>query len=1313
MPQIQYDERDLDILTRTILGEAGSEPPEGQAAVAHVIVNRLRDPRWSKAGSIAGVALQPQQFSTWNKGAGGNSVGSGANPNSASYLRAKAIAEQVLSGSQPDMTGGATHYFSPKGMEALVKAGSQKNLIPKWWHTEAAKGKVVTIGGHNFAGKTAGADITSPVSFNPYGGLGAVDNSYVRPVDVYHSKTERDRVLAGGDPDDVFAFSEKEQQDQTFFNSDEGPGVLADGIVANMATVQMYLDHGAPPPDPDYETDVQQIEDLLTQGFPENWVRNITSEAHSQEHFDWLKNRYAQEAARNQRLEEAGWTGLGAEIFGAVADPLNWIVGLGAVSSGGKAIAGAKALQTTTRGGRALQVGAAAGAYNAVYEEVLRRHRPTVEAEQVIAAGALGVVVGGAIGAIQGPTSLITNKFAKSALQNYKKNVTDNFADPLTDSSSLSSPGSSVGAGVNPDIFNVSVPSKEIFDAADQLHANPAMMNNKFFRSIRTLGGAVDVVAQGKASKNPVSSMTWSILGEDAVGEVDRATPFSMTETERSIFRTRDTEFWKGYRPAWEAYAEEKGLTRLHPIKRIREENRFAHLARDHALLDGYDPHYRNDNPHVAAAAEAWRSNQKTLRSYMANPALAMGDDGTVRRPVANFDRIPEDNNYVALIRDGYKVDGALTQIGGYKGLVKHATEAFMQSGTVSRSLAKLRARIYADTMTAVDFHKDPRFRAVQETLDPTAFRETVDQLRDEGLLKVTDKEVETLVEDLVLRAKKAEGDGGVSPRAKKRTFNLDGYFAETSAMWKHPLTGKVQPFRLVDLYKDDLREIHSSYTREASGRISMARARVEDPMNPGEFLIDGITNDKEWNQLLKRIEDGWQETVNRGAHTPDEAEGLWKDDLIRLEWMRRKVLGHPDPTNFQKISEHLRMMRAYQFLRVMGQVGIAQLPEMMNILGQTGITNAMRAMPAFNSLIRNARTGKLKNSYMEELESAFGIGGERVRAEQFARHSDWSDTPNSMLQKPGFRKVDTAMRRGQQIIADVSLMAPVNTYLHRWGMNAMMHWWNKNAARAAEAGGDVRKALRKSEIKRLQALGLEPEMASRIYKQIEKFHKVDDTLNLDAWTDLEARAFFRQSSDRMMRRIIQENDPGSFAPWVSTEFAKILLQFRTFMLGSWSKQFLYNVRMADREMFVQFFGQMLVGAAAHAGQTQLRSVGRSDREEYLEKMLTPQALMLAGFQRGGWAAMFAFMADTGNFMAGGDPIFGYRSTGQKSMDVLFGNPSTGFLNDARELTKALRGFDGDVSQSDIRKTMKLMAAQNTIPLMLLTQILTQDLPSR
>jgi hypothetical protein len=160
-----------DIAIRTILGEAASESPTGQAAVAHVLLNRARDPRWPSA--VQDVALQNKQFSAWNSGAGGNHLVNKYKPGDAAYERVGAIYDQVASGAISDPTGGATHYYSPAGMQKLVNDGDQSNVLPRWLQQQHAQRDIAptTIGGHIFTGQASGtaAQTQQPMGFGALG----------------------------------------------------------------------------------------------------------------------------------------------------------------------------------------------------------------------------------------------------------------------------------------------------------------------------------------------------------------------------------------------------------------------------------------------------------------------------------------------------------------------------------------------------------------------------------------------------------------------------------------------------------------------------------------------------------------------------------------------------------------------------------------------------------------------------------------------------------------------------------------------------------------------------------------------------------------------------------------------------------------------------------------------------------------------------------------------------------------------------------------------------------------------------------------
>lgn len=124
-----------DYLVRTIAFEAANEPDEGQAAVAHVILNRKRSARW--ANTIKDVVTQPWQFEPWMTRREEMESLAADDPR---YLTAARIADAVLAAQIADPTAGATHFLNSK-LVRIRNGGS----LPLW-----AAGDGRSIGRHTF-----------------------------------------------------------------------------------------------------------------------------------------------------------------------------------------------------------------------------------------------------------------------------------------------------------------------------------------------------------------------------------------------------------------------------------------------------------------------------------------------------------------------------------------------------------------------------------------------------------------------------------------------------------------------------------------------------------------------------------------------------------------------------------------------------------------------------------------------------------------------------------------------------------------------------------------------------------------------------------------------------------------------------------------------------------------------------------------------------------------------------------------------------------------------------------------------------------
>ncbi|QTN19336.1 cell wall hydrolase [Brevundimonas sp. AJA228-03] len=125
-------QRALRCLTQGVYYEAALESTEGQAAVAQVILNRVRDPNYPD--TICGVVFEGAerttgcQFSFTCDGALAQA------PVSWAWNRARSVAERALAGHVAEKVGTATHYHA--------------DYVHPWWSPTLAK--ITQIGAHIF-----------------------------------------------------------------------------------------------------------------------------------------------------------------------------------------------------------------------------------------------------------------------------------------------------------------------------------------------------------------------------------------------------------------------------------------------------------------------------------------------------------------------------------------------------------------------------------------------------------------------------------------------------------------------------------------------------------------------------------------------------------------------------------------------------------------------------------------------------------------------------------------------------------------------------------------------------------------------------------------------------------------------------------------------------------------------------------------------------------------------------------------------------------------------------------------------------------
>jgi len=261
-----------------------------------------------------------------------------------------------------------------------------------------------------------------------------------------------------------------------------------------------------------------------------------------------------------------------------------------------------------------------------------------------------------------------------------------------------------------------------------------------------------------------------------------------------------------------------------------------------------------------------------------------------------------------------------------------------------------------------------------------------------------------------------------------------------------------------------------------------------------------------------------------------------------------------------------------------------------------------------------------------------------------------------------------------------------------------------------------------------MRALGWSDEMLPRILEQF-KTHTgsarglSERGLNLNAWTDLEARSHFELGVNRWARKIIQENDLGAMPTWLQHRGIKVALQFRTFMIGSYFKQTLHNVHMRDPTSYAIFMCTAFSAAAAFTGRSYIASFGRpegKERDDFWKEKVTGNGyanLALNTFQNMGVASVIPMMFDGAAFYGTGGKahIFNGRSSGLQS-DPVFGNPTADLTVTA---AKAIGGVISPLlhlrapSQPEANAVLRTLPYMNSVLIARALSWLTSGLPEK
>jgi hypothetical protein len=409
------------------------------------------------------------------------------------------------------------------------------------------------------------------------------------------------------------------------------------------------------------------------------------------------------------------------------------------------------------------------------------------------------------------------------------------------------------------------------------------------------------------------------------------------------------------------------------------------------------------------------------------------------------------------------------------------------------------------------------------------------------------------------------------------------------------------------------------------------------------------------------------------------------------------------------------------------GQVGFAQGAELYQGIAEVGLKTFIQANPAFKDVLSRLRAGDVKfdDPLLEELRvQGLPMGIDKFMHAPTGRFDNELDIP---LSGTGGRldNLELLSGKAKRFVADISFLNPMTLYTQiavGRGMSLKIsNIVNDYIKRTGTT--KIYSKLSKGDQVRFKTLGWNETEFDGIAAQIKKHSVYENgkfqSLGLDDWTP-NARANFNVGMQRFIDRVVQRNDAGTMNSWFTTDYARIFTQFRTFTLGSYTKQLmnrlyvLAETRIRDFHTWSAFTASTIGAAQFYAVQTYINSFGRDDREEYLEKRLSIGNLAKIGFMRSSWSSLIPGAIDTALYPFSETQLFGYGRNTELVSQFVTGVPSINLVNTAFDTTQTATKilFDGDyqASKRDVQKFLSLIALQNALIIKNINNMIVDEL---
>lgn len=386
--------------------------------------------------------------------------------------------------------------------------------------------------------------------------------------------------------------------------------------------------------------------------------------------------------------------------------------------------------------------------------------------------------------------------------------------------------------------------------------------------------------------------------------------------------------------------------------------------------------------------------------------------------------------------------------------------------------------------------------------------------------------------------------------------------------------------FTLMDLFETDQLTLVRNQAQRVSGETALAKHGIM-----GKSGLD----------LLRR---GMADFgTDAGKAQPAEVQAF---DQVAAEF-----LGQPFGDYGGKWMN--RAMQTNSLARL-GGMGFTQFAEYINLATTLGVTKAFSAMSSLPRLraeaAKLARGEQVDNPIIGSIEV---YGGAEFGTDAYKMVFPF-DNPGMQYQVNGHDTVhlaDRLLRGGLHAQGKLSMWRAIHGAQQRGVAEQIVHKSMKMVRDGTES-------------KVLADMGISPQLAADLRAELPNIARFDSAGRLQEFDitkaeNRQAAEAFVQAVHRGAGQIIQGTFIGETGKWAHSGWLRLLTQFRTFSLTSVEKQWARNRNNHGVATALgMLMGSMAMAAPIYMARQYASSIGRPDREEWLDKQLSPEKIARA-----------------------------------------------------------------------------------------------------